>query len=229
MICAIHQPQFMPWLGHFQKIHHADIFVFLDTVQYQKHEFQNRNRIPTATGVRWLTVPVSLTFGDPIRDVAIAGNVPWTRKIWGTIEHTYSKTPGFDEYGPPAHELIHRPWTRLATLNMASVRWLMDCFQIATPTVLASELPSASEDRTGRLVDICRHLGADTYLSGSMARRYLDLDQFVRHGITVAFQDYHHPVYPQCQCAGPFQSHMSALDALFNIGGGTAAREELNL
>ncbi len=229
MICAIHQPQFLPWLGQFQKIRRANVFVFLDTVQYQKHEFQNRNRIRTAAGVRWLTVPVRLRFGDAIRDVAIADDLPWRRKLWGTLEHTYGRVPGFATFGPQAQALLESPCTRLAEINMASVHWLMDAFAIDTRTVLASEMPVASEDRTGRLVDICLALGADTYLSGSLARRYLDLAQFERHGIRVDFQDYQHPVYTQHQCMGEFQSHLSALDALFNCGGGANAREALGL
>jgi hypothetical protein len=227
--CAIHQPQFLPWLGHFQKVRTADVFVFLDNVQFQKNEFQNRNRILTVDGVRWITVPVSYSFGDPIKDVAIAGRRPWQRKVWGVIEHAYCKAVHFGEFGEPLRKLVDRPWDNLAKINMASVEWVMDCFGIATPTRIASELPDCTPDRTGRLVDICRHLGADTYLSGSLARRYLDVDQFARAGIKVEFQQYEHPVYSQLHPREEFVSHMSAIDALFNCGGHEEGRRLLNL
>lgn len=228
MRCAIHQPQFIPWLGHFQKISMCDVFVFLDTVQFQKNEFQNRNRIPSAKGPLWLTVPVSYAFGAPIKDVRIAENVPWRRKILGTVEHGYKRSPYYARYILEFRALIERDWSHLAEVNMASVRWLMDCFGIHTRTVAASHLPPCSEDRTGRLVDICRHLGASTYVSGSLARRYLDLGQFEAAGIAVKFQDYVQPSYTQAHGVD-FLSHMSALDGLLCRGGGEAGRRLLHL
>lgn len=229
MICAIHQPQFLPWLGHFQKIRMADVFVFLDSVQFQKNEFQNRNRIPTRDGVRWLTVPVTYTFGEPIRAVRIAAGRPWQRKLRGTLEHAYGKGPQFEKLIRGFDEILKRPWPNLAELNRASVLWLMERFEIRTETRIASDLPTCSNDRTGRLVDICRHLGATTYLSGAQAAHYLDIQQFSRAGITVKFQQYDHPVYPQMSSDAAFVSHMSAIDALLNLGAGNGAREKLNL
>jgi hypothetical protein len=229
MKCAIHQPQFLPWLGHLQKIQMAGVFVFLDNVQFQKNEFQNRNRIPGAGGPQWLTVPVTYAFGDPIRAVTVARGRPWQRKVWGTIEHAYGKAPCFREFGPGLRELLDRDWRLLSEINQASVRWLMDCFEIRTRIAVASDLPPCSDDRTGRLVDICRHVGAATYLSGSLAQRYLDLDQFRRAGIDVEIQSYEHPVYGQDRPDGTFVSHMSAIDGLFRCGGGSVGRRRLNL
>ncbi len=228
MKCAIHQPQFLPWLGHFQKIAMADVFVFLDNVQFQKNEYQNRNRIPAPDGWQWLTVPVSHRFGDAIRDVRIATGRPWRRKILGAVQHAYGGTPYFALYYPALQELLARDWTELAALNIASVSWLMSAFGIATRTVTASTLEGLETDRTGRLVDICRAVGADTYVSGSLAQRYLDVDQFARAGIRVEFQQYDHPVYPQAN-GEQFLSHMSAIDGLFNCGGGDEGREALHL
>ncbi len=229
MICAIHQPQFLPWLGHFQKIRMADVFVFLDNVQFQKNEFQNRNRVPTRSGVKWLTVPVSYAFGDPIRDVRIASGRPWRRKILGTLEHAYGKSAHFAALMSAFRDMLSEDWPTLSQVNMASVRWLMENFCVNTETCLASDLPACDEDRTGRLVDICRHVGATTYLSGSLARRYLDIGRFEQAGIKVEFQHYEHPVYPQTSNGGDFISHMSAIDALFNLGPGDETRRSLNL
>lgn len=228
MRCAIHQPQFLPWLGHFQKIAMGDVFVFLDNVQFQKNEFQNRNRIPTPQGVRWLTVPVGHRFGDPIQAVRIGGSTPWRRKILGTVIQSYAKTPHFGAWFPSFERMINADYEGLSAINRASVQWLMDAFEIRTPVVLASDLPPCCDDRTGRLVDLCRHVGADTYVSGSLARCYLDLDQFAAAGMTVDFQDFKHPVYPQAH-GGDFVSHMSAIDGLFCCGGGAEGRRRLNL
>ncbi len=228
MRCAIHQPQFLPWLGHFQKIAMCDVFVFLDNVQFQKNEFQNRNRIPTQQGPKWLTVPVSYDFGDPIQTVRIGSDTPWRRKILGTVTQAYLKTPHFGVWFPGFEALLQGAYEGLSAINRASVLWLMACFQIRTPVILASTLPACQDDRTGRLVDICRLVGATTYVSGSLAQRYLDLAQFSNAGIEVAFQHYNHPVYPQTH-GGEFLPYMSAIDGLFCAGGGAEGRRRLNL
>lgn len=229
MICAIHQPQFLPWLGYLQKIRRADVFVFLDVVQFRKNEFQNRNRIPTGSGVRWLTVPVRFAFGDALRDVRIADEGPWRRKIWRTVEQNYHGSEFFAELSGGLGSLLERPWSSLAEINAASVEWLLECFEIRTEIVWASQLPEFQPHRTRRLVEICRHLGASTYLSGSQAKCYLETDCFTEAGLSVDFQDFEHPAYPQPGSNGEFISHMSAIDGLFRCGGGAVGRDALNL
>jgi len=229
VICAIHQPQFIPWLGYLQKVRRAELFVFLDVVQFRKNEFQNRNRIPTPSGVHWLTVPVRFDFGDSIRSVGVADEGPWRRKIWRTIEQVYHGAEAFAQYGDGLKRLLDREWADLAEINEASVGWLLDCFEIETEIVNASKLPDFEPHRTQRLVEMCTYLGADTYLSGSQAKVYLELDRFKAAGIDVEFQDFEHPVYTQPSDSGEFVSHMSAIDGLFRCGGGAAGRDALNL
>jgi hypothetical protein len=229
MICAIHQPQFIPWLGYLQKVRRADVFVFLDVVQFRKNEFQNRNRIPTRSGVHWLTVPVRFDFGDTIRSVSVADDGPWRRKVWRTIEQGYHDAEAFARYGDGLKRVLDCAWPNLAEINAASVEWLLDCFEIRTKIVWASKLPEFQPHRTQRLVEICKHLGADTYLSGSQASCYLEVDRFNEAGIPVEFQDFNHPVYSQRAGNGEFVSHMSAIDGLFTCGGGEAGRAALNL
>jgi len=233
MKCAIHQPQFLPWLGYLDKIASSDVFVFLDNVQFKKNEFQNRNRIRVGSEPKWLTVPVSFNFGDTIRATRIADDPRWRKKMSSTIEFNYSRTPFFGKYSSKLFDICNHDWADLATLNQATVLWLMECFEIPVKTLVCSELPDFSQDPTRRLIDICRHVGADTYLSGSGAREYLDMDSFKDSGITLEFQDYLHPVYPQCYTDGrkvtDFMSHLSAIDGLFNCGGGSAGKEILNI
>jgi hypothetical protein len=105
----------------------------------------------------------------------------------------------------------------------------LDCFEIKTPLMVASQMPAFIDHRTERLVEICRHLGADVYLSGSCAKCYLELDRFAAAGMRVEFQAFEHPVYPQVNSPDKFQSHMSAIDGLFNCGGGVEGQKRLNL
>jgi hypothetical protein len=80
IIVAIHQPQYLPWLGYFDKIDKADKFVFLDTVQFKKNEWQNRNKIRTVHGCQWLTVPTLYRFPERICEVKINNSVRWQHK-----------------------------------------------------------------------------------------------------------------------------------------------------
>ena len=229
MKCAIHQPQFMPWLGYIDKIARADRFVFLDDVQFKKNEFQNRNKILVAGARRWMTVPVGFRFGDTIGKVAVVADVKWRTKLIRTVELNYRETPFFDTFMPGFAELIGRSWPNLAELNMASVRWLLEAFGIEAGLCRSSEFEGLSQDPTGRLVDLCVRTGADTYLSGSGGRQYLDSRQFEEAGVALEFQGFAHPVYPQVNGSGEFVSHLSALDAVFQVGGGVAGRRAAGL
>lgn len=240
MKCAIHQPQFLPWLGYLHKINSVDVFVFLDNVQFKKNEFQNRNKIRVGDEARWITVPVSFKFGDALNDIMIAEDSKWHRKMCSTIEHNYGKAPLFDAYGPELIQLLGRPWTKLAELNRATVEWLMECFGIQTKVLVCSEMPDFNSEPMGqgdggsatqRLIDICRHVGADMYLSGAGGRDYLDSTKFEDSAIKLEFQNFLHPVYPQCysHTGCDFISHLSAIDGLFNCGGGTEGIKKLNL
>ncbi|MBN1674498.1 MAG: WbqC family protein [Kiritimatiellae bacterium] len=229
MICAIHQPQFLPWLGYLHKMNTADVFVFLDNVQFKKNEFQNRNRVLTPNGAQWLTVPVSFRFGDTLRNVKLAENVPWRRKVWRSLEQNYARAPHFGEFAPGLYDVLQRDYANLAEVNTATALWLRACFGIVTPTLVCSDLPEFDAEPTRRLIDICRHVEADTYLAGAGGRDYMDIGLFERSGLRLVFQDFLHPEYPQCYSQHGFVSHLSAVDALFNCGGGEEARKPLNL
>ena len=215
MNAAIHQPQFMPYLGYFDKMDFADCFVFLETVQYKKNEFQNRNRIKTARGPQWLTVPVQFSFGDRIDEVGISSQVPWQRKHLQALRTNYAGTRHWEEHQTQLRELYAGDWAKLADLNVASIAWLRQILGIETPVHWASDI-SADDNPTQRLVDICAAMGADTYVAGADGAKYMELDRFSASGIAVIFQDYHHPAYEQQ--FGEFESHLSALDLVLNCG-----------
>ena len=216
MICAIHQPQYLPWLGYLDKIDRADVFVFLDDVQFKKNEWQNRNRIRTRDGWQWLTVPVRHDFGQEIRSVQIDADPAWRRKHWQSLQTHYGRAGHFALESAPFRQMYEQEWSGLCELNLESVRLLCRAVGIETPMRLASELgvPGAA---TEKLIGLCRAVGADSYLSGVGGRDYLDEAAFGRAGVRLVYQAFEHPAYPQVWEG--FVSHLSAVDLLFNCGG----------
>lgn len=225
MIAAIMQPTFLPWIGYFDLIDQADIFVFLDTVQFEKQSWQQRNRVRTPNGLEWLTVPVYITgrFGQTIREVEIKTDV-FPEKQIKTLQCHYSKTPYFDEYWPELEAILHsaKQDRSLARLNMSFICWLAGLLGISSRFVLASDL-NVENRRSERLVGILKNIGADRYLSprGSMEYLLQDREVFAQAGIPILFQTFVHPEYRQRYA--PFEIGASAIDMLFNEGAaGTA-------
>lgn len=218
MIASIHQPQFMPWLGYFHKIIKSDIFVFLDTVQFKKNEFQNRNKIKTAQGWMWLTVPVLYKYPEHINEVKINSGVDWRKKHMRALEINYQKAPYCRWLFPTMDGFYTGDSESLSELNRESVLTLLKVLGVNKKTKVASEveLEDFSEEPSERLAAICASLGADTYLSGAGGREYLNLDPFHTRDITVIFQEFQHPVYRQLY--GDFVPNLSLLDLLFNYG-----------
>lgn len=215
-VVAIHQPQYLPWLGYFDKLDRCDIFCLLDTVQYKKNEFQNRNRIKTADGWQWLTVPVTYRFPQRIKEVGVNQTVDWQRKHLQALKTNYSKAPFFDTYYASFEEFYQKSYEMIADVSAASIELLMELLGLEGKLVLASSLPVETEDPTLRLVKICQTLGGVAYLSGIDGAKYMEVDMFRSHQIEVLFQDFKHPQYPQCY--GPFEPNMSVVDLLFNCG-----------
>jgi hypothetical protein len=212
---AIHQPQYLPWLGYFDKMDQVDCFVLLDDVQFKKNEWQNRNRIKTAAGWQWLTVPVLHRFPQRIREVRINQTDPWSRKHLQALVSNYASAPFFDLHRPFFEEIYAREWTLLLDLNLATIAYLAEALGIRTKVVTASSLPvPADMEATERLIAICQAVGATTYLSGVGGRGYLDLARFEETGIRVLFQAFQTRPYPQC--FGAFVPDLSIVDLMFN-------------
>jgi hypothetical protein len=213
---AIHQPQYLPWLGYLAKWAAADAFVFLDTVQYEKNGWQNRNRIKTPAGPQWLTVPVRVRLGTPIGEVAVDTAQPWRERHLRAIENAYARAPHLARHREALRGLYATDWPRLAPLAVATAEWLARAAGIATPARLASTLEVSAGGPTERLIALCRAMGADTYLAGREGGNYMDRQAFARAGITVLFQDYKHPEYAQPH--GEFVPFLSGLDLLLTHG-----------
>ncbi len=216
MIIAIHQPQYLPWLGYFDKMDRADAFCYLDNVQFKKNEWQNRNRLKTAQDWQWLTVPVQYHFPQKINEVTINKVVNWQHKHLQSLVTNYKKAPYFNEYYPIFELALKQDFDSIADVNIHMITQIREILGInQKPVVRASEI-SLSEDPTGRLIDICKYFGGDTYLAGQDGANYMDMEQFERSGIKVIAQEFEHPTYPQC--FGEFQSHISIVDLVFNCG-----------
>ncbi len=220
MIITIHQPQYLPWLGYFDKARQADVFILLDNVQFKKNEWQNRNRIRTAQGWQWLTVPVYHEFGARINEVKIDNKTPWRSHHQKALELNYCKAPYFEEYFPYFQKVWEQEWEKLSDINIYFVRLIIDLLGIKTKIVLSSEY-EAVEHKTARLVDLCKNFNAQTYLSGEGGMAYLDEEQFKSNDIKILIQQYQHPVYLQRwmhKNTEGFISHLSVIDLIFNCG-----------
>ncbi|MEE2567035.1 WbqC family protein [Hyphobacterium marinum] len=215
---AIMQPTFLPWIGYFALIDRVDLFVFLDDVQFDKRSWQQRNRILTAQGPLWLTVPV-LTKGrrdQTIAEVQISPDPKFPASLLRTVESAYGKAPHFSRVFPDFAAILESHDGQLCTLNLALINWLASAFGIETPVVRSSGTPVASA-KADRLAELCLAHGATRYLSPPGSKAYLDeSNAFAQAGIDLAYFEYEHPTYGQSDKA--FQPYMSALDLLLHAG-----------
>ena len=220
MRVAISQPTYLPWLGYFDVIDQVDRFVVLDNVQFEKQSWQQRNRIKSATGLQWLTVPVEFRgrLGQQIREVQIR-DASFGKDHLRAVELAYRRAPFFEEHYPvlAAHLQSVQPGSLLMDLNLELLRWLLKTMGIATPLFLASQIPVEGK-RTELLAAICRNLGGEAYLSAPGSAVYLlnEIGTMSQAGIDVLFHSYAHPEYKQR--FPPFVPYASALDLLFNEG-----------
>ena len=215
---SIHQPMYLPYPGIFNKIENVDMFVFLDDVQYSNQYYYNRNRIKTPSGEQMLTVPIKKTFGQKLNEVKIENNVMWQKKHMKTLIANYSRAEYFEEHKSFFEHIYSVKWEKLHDLNMHIMRYLLEQLDITTPFYFSSEVvKDTTSSGTERLVEICRELNADVYLSGIGGNDYLNLKQFDSVGIEVEFQNFEQKKYKQL--FGNFIPNLSIIDLLFNLGG----------
>jgi len=228
MKVAIHQPCFVPWLGYLDRMVKADLFVLLDHVQFERRNYQNRASIRIEDEARWLTVPVvQISQKERIIEKRI-DNPPeplnrwWGTKHFQTLKFAYRKAPYFQHYAPRVQELLETRFELLVDLNDAFLDFLRKELAITTPLVKSSEL-AVEGHRSDLLLNICKAVGADTFLGGmGGSRQYLDTEAFAKAGVAVEWQDYKHPRYSQCGSSS-FIPGLTSLDILFNCGPQAAA------
>jgi len=217
MILTAHQPVYLPWLGLFHKIALADKYVLLNEVQYLHRDWMNRNKIKTGSGLIWLTVPVlhKEHRGDITSKKKIYNDDNWMKKHLDAIYFNYKKTPFFEDYYPFFEDVYNKEWLFLADLNEYMLKWFLKELNINTEFVKDSDY-TFEGDKSDLIVDMCKKLGADTYIFGKLGKDYAIKQDFDNAGIKLIFQDYNHPQYPQR--FGEFAPNLSIIDLLFNCG-----------
>ena len=219
-VAAVMQPTYLPWVGYFDLMDQVDVFVLLDDVAFSRQSWQQRNRVRTASGLTWLTIPVRRENPGSlqIRDVQIA-DPKFADKHWRTIEQAYARCPFFCGYRDSLREIFvgSEPWQSLAALNIRLIEWLAAAIGIQTPLLVASTLECGGR-RGEHVAELCVATNATQYRSPPGAETYLreDAKCFVDRRLELSLHEYRHPVYPQLHT--PFLPHACALDLLFNRG-----------
>lgn len=215
---AIVQSSYIPWKGYFDLIRSVDEFVLYDDAQFTRRDWRNRNRIKTADGLKWLTVPVEMKgkYGQAIKDTRIS-DPSWGEKHWKSLVHAYSKAPCFSQCAARIEEVYQDASDE--ALSQINYRFLTAiCGILGIDTKITWSMDYAATGRKSeRVLDICGQAGASEYLSGPSARAYLDESLFEEAGIDVIWMEYDgYPEYDQLH--PPFEHHVTALDLIFHTG-----------
>lgn len=225
MKAVVLQSGYMPWLGYFDMINQADVFVFLDDVQWTNTDWRNRNRVRTPQGWAWLTVPVKFEKSHLeyyIKDVKIDNSQDWQKRHLDTIWACYKKSSYFTEVYPLFDNILSKKHTLVADLNYELIFKICNYIGVKETRFLFSQDMKIPEElkRTERLLGILNQIrGVTTYISGPAAKSYLEEAKFEEKSIKVEWHDYHHPYYNQNTWrSNTFISHLSIIDLLFNHG-----------
>jgi hypothetical protein len=214
---AVIQSNYIPWKGYFDIIHDVDQFVFYDDVQFTKNDWRNRNKIKTAQGLAWLTIPVGKHHDRLICEVELMDN-GWRKKHWATIQQAYLKAPYFRMYrGFFEYVYQEAQWSNLSDLNQFLIGHICREFLGIRTELRDSREFQAEGEKLGRLIDLLKKVDASLYVSGPSAQSYIDDHEFRKAGIELVYKDYSgYPEYPQLY--PPFEHGVSILDLLFNCG-----------
>jgi hypothetical protein len=215
---AIMQPTYLPWSGYFGLMQSVDVFVLLDSVQFARRSWQQRNQIKTANGAQWLSVPVQSKGkrDQLIREVELDKSSGFAATHRRSIEMSYAKTPHFKQYADTLLTLLDNSSPLLADLTIGLILHLKAQLGITTRVLRSSEL-DGSGAKADLLASLCKQIGATAYVSPPGSKDYLDeSDAFEQIGVPVQYYEFKHPEYPQP--FGEFLPYMSIIDMLFNCG-----------
>lgn len=216
MIVAIHQPEFMPYAGFFHKMNKADQYIILDDVQFTKNNFQNRNRLCDRNGeVFWVTAPIKIRghTASNILDIKLESSPRWKRKAFNRISAEYGHHPYFKNYSEELERILMSSEEKLISINMKFISFFRRELDIHTPLTFSSAL-KVHGSQTTRLVNLCKALKANVYLSGMGGTNYINRYEFEQSGIELKFQNFKSPVYPSPN----FVPNLSIFDLLMNAG-----------
>ena len=220
MKCVILQPSYIPWRGYFHQMQKADVFVFYDDVQYDRRGWRNRNRVKTPQGSRWLTIPVNARGAQqqdtPINEISVDQSQNWAAEHLKTLQHLYARAPYFYLYLDLLESHYANPPVLLADFTIDLTIALAATLGIQSTRFMRSSSLTSSGSKSERLISILRTLGADHYISGPLARDYIETDKFHSAGIEIEYMVYGYPPYEQLY--PPFDPQVTILDLLFMQG-----------
>jgi len=221
MNVVILQPSYIPWRGYFDQIRRADLFVFYDDVQYDKRSWRNRNQIKTSRGKQWLTIPVfsrgAQTDNIPINQIRISWDEPWNRNHLMALRHSYAKAPHFNRYMPLLDEVYHRHDEYLADFTIETSITLARTLGLSeTRFMRSSEIPNIEGNKTDRVINILKYVGATHYICGPSASHYMEPDKFKEAGVPFEYMEYNYPEYSQLY--PPYDPFVSIFDLIFMMG-----------
>ena len=219
MKVAINQSNYISWKGYFDMIKSVDLFILYDDVQYTRRDWRNRNKIKTAHGLKWLTIPVNVKgkYFQKINETTISDK-KWNLNHLKTIKGCYSKSQYFKDIIPLVEHLyVTANHERISEINFHFITGICDYLGINTKIVFSSEYDLSEQRKNERLIDICKQAGAKEYISGPLAKDYIVKDKFDEAGIRLTWMNYDDYLeYPQLH--GDFVHKVSILDVLFNCG-----------
>jgi len=222
LICAIHQPNFFPWLGYFDKIARADVFLLMDNVQYPKKSgtWINRVRLLSGGSPYWATAPLDRKFHGTrlIQDSLFSlDDTAWRARLRRSIEMQYAKAAHFAEVFPIIDELLMFEADNIAEYNINAITGLCSLLGLDVGKLRRGSSLQVDGNATSLLIQMCQAVDANAYLCGGGASGYQEDDAFREAGIELLYQNFEHPVYAQGKVA-PFQSGLSTIDALMHCG-----------
>jgi hypothetical protein len=221
MIVTIHQPDFLSWLGFFNKVTLSDLLVIGDHVQYRSNGYQNRNRIKTVKGSQWLTIPIVHSWGEPIYKVRALDQEQngsmWNDVHLRTLQVNYGKAKYYDQYIGIFEKIYKKRIALLSDYNLEFMNAIFEILGIKIPIRKTSEM-TLTQSKTDLIVEIIQKVGGDRYLSGLKGSKYMDESVLESNGIKLLYNNYEHPVYTQQFMQQGFLSNMSVIDLIFNHG-----------
>ena len=220
MVVAMHQPTFLPWLGWWDKLVRADVFVLLDDVQFPKKggAWMNRTRILVGGEPKWITVPIQRAYHGvrSVRETMIDDSKPWRKKLVATLATSYGRAPHFDDVYPAIEDVISLRVHHVAELNEAGIRRLATGLGVETDKIVRQSELGVDGAATDLLVNLCKAVSGTTYMTGDGAGEYLEPEKFVASGLAVVEQCFSSPQYPQL--TDQYVAGLSVVDALMNCG-----------
>lgn len=226
---AIIQPAYLPWLGYFDQMRQADVFVYYDDEQFSRKGWANRNRMRGADGKpTWLTIPVAHGQAFPkLCETRFADHgLPWRKDHPNKLAQWYRRATHIEILAGYS-AVLHQDYDSLADLNIALIEWMAGLLCVDTPTQRSSLMGVPEHlDTTYRPLEVCKRLGATRFICGPTAKAYIDQTVFDRAGIEIVWHDYQHPTYWQSR--PDFVSHLSALDYLLECGPGWPTKGEID-